>query len=89
MKPSGYFNQKHFPDLEFDSLQDAEASYISISAAHKRQSEKVVDYQVECLEKGIDENPLKLKQMRDESLHLGLLQDAIEDVINQFNAQAA
>lgn len=89
MKPSSWFNQKNFPDLEFDSLQDAEASYIAISAARKRQSEKSVDYRMECLDKGMDENPLKLKQMKDESLRLSLLHRAIEDVIDQFNAQAA
>ena len=88
MKPSRYY-QKNFPDLEFDTLEDAEASFIAISVANKRQTEKVVDYQLECLDKGIDENPLKIKKMRDESSRLHLLKRAIEDIIDQFNKQPA
>ena len=89
MKPSSRFNQKNFPDLEFDTLEDAEASFIAISVAHKRQSEKQVDYQLECLDKGIDENPLKMKKMTDEGLQLNLLLRAIGDIIDQFNKQPA
>lgn len=89
MKPSSRFNQKNFPDLQFESLEDAEASFIAVSVAHKRQSEKQVDYQLECLDKGIDENPLMIKKMNDEGLQLNLLKHAIADIIDQFNAQAA
>ena len=89
MKPSSRFHQKNFPDLEFDTLEDAEASFIAISVANKRQTEKVVDYQMECLDKGIDENPLKMKKMRDEGMRLDLLERAIEDIIDQFNKQPA
>ena len=88
MKPSRYY-QKNFPDLEFDTLEDAEASFIAISVAYKRQAEKVVDYKIECLEKGIDENPLKMKKMRDERMRLDLLVRAVEDIIDQFNKQPA
>ena len=89
MKPSSRFNQKNFPDLEFDTLADAEASFIAVSVAHKRQSEKQVDYQLECLDKGIDENPLMIKKMNDEGLQLNLLKHAIADIIDQFNKQPA
>ena len=68
MKPSSWFNQKNFPDLEFDSLQDADCIYFNFAA--RKKSEKSVDYQMECFGKGMDENPLKLKQMKDESLRL-------------------
>tara|TARA_R100001224_G_scaffold112392_1_gene94719 strand:- start:879 stop:1148 length:270 start_codon:yes stop_codon:yes gene_type:complete len=89
MKPSHLLYQKQFPDLEFDSLEDAEASFIGISLAYKRQIEKKVDYQIECLDKGIDENPIKIKKMGDVSLRLRMLQSAISDIIDQFNKQPA
>ena len=89
MKPSDFFNQKNFPNLEFDTLEDAEASYISISQAHNTMIEKKIDYRHHCLNEGIDENPLKVKKLNDDSLSLLQLKDAIEDIINQFNAKAA
>ena len=89
MKPSHHLYQKNFPDLEFDSLEDAEASFIGISVAYKRQIEEVVDYKIECCDKGIDENPIKIKKMDDESSRLKMLQSAISDIIDQFNKQPA
>tara|TARA_R100001510_G_C7566286_1_gene144457 strand:- start:244 stop:513 length:270 start_codon:yes stop_codon:yes gene_type:complete len=89
MKPSNFFNQKNFPNLEFDTLEDAEASYISISQAHNIMIEKKIDYRDHCLNEGIDQNPLKVKKMNDDSLSLLQLKEAIEDIINQFNAKAA
>ena len=78
-----------FPDLEFDSLEDAEASYISISHAYNRCYDEKKIYEDECFDKGMDANPLKIKKMDDDSLRLLQLQEAIADIIDQFNAQAA
>ncbi len=51
--------------------------------------EKKIDYRYHCLNEGIDENPLKVKKLNDDSLSLLQLKKAIEDIINQFNAKAA
>ena len=88
MKPSSYHSER-FPDLEFESLEDAEASYISISQAYNDQIAQLTDYQMSCWDDEVHENPLKIKKLEDACSNLLGLRNAIGDVIDQFNAQAA
>ena len=88
MKPSSYHSRK-FPDLEFASLEDAEASYISISQAYDGHIAELTDYQMSCMDDGVNENPLKIKKLEDTCMNLLGLRNAIGSVIDQFNAQAS
>jgi len=88
MKPSSYHSTR-FPDLEFESLEDAEASYISISQAYNDHIAQLTDYQMSCWDNEVHENPLKIKKLEDACSNLLGLRNAIGDVIDQFNAQAA